>query len=197
MTGLPSALEAARQVMQGYERPWAVAGGWALELALGPLSRSHADLDLAILRDDQQVLRARLSAWGWSCVEAGQRRPWRSAEWLASPIHELHAAPPLRGRPGFEFLLNEREGADWVFRREARVRMPLAQATQESPSRLPVLAPEIVLLYKAKTPRPQDQSDFRATAPLLAPLAQRWLAAALSLCHPGHPWERELAMREA
>lgn len=197
MTRLPAALEVVRDVMSGFSPPWAIAGGWALELTLGPLRRAHADLDLAAFREDQYVLRAHLAEWHWTYVDAGQHRPWMLGQWLAHPVHELHAAPHVARRPALEVLLNEREGTDWVFRRDSRVRLPLIRAIQSSPIGLPVLAPEIVLLYKARAPRRADEADFTATATRLPASAQAWLAAALSLVHSGHPWARELAVQEA
>jgi hypothetical protein len=44
------------------------------------------------------------------------------------------------------------------------------------------------LLLKAKQPRPKDEADFAAFLPRLDEPARRWLADALSLLHPGHPW---------
>ena len=57
----------------------------------------------------------------------------------------------------------------------------------------PVLAPEIVLLYKAKRSRAIDEADFAACAPALQPDARAWLAGALAICAPEHPWRAELA----
>ncbi len=54
--------------------------------------------------------------------------------------------------------------------------------------RRPVLAPEIVLLYKAKSPAAKDEADFRASYPALDEPRRRWLLAALELCHPANPW---------
>ena len=41
-------IEAARTVLEANDIPWAVAGGWAIDLVLGHETREHADLDLAI-----------------------------------------------------------------------------------------------------------------------------------------------------
>jgi hypothetical protein len=53
---------------------------------------------------------------------------------------------------------------------------------------LSVLAPEIVLLYKAKSPGPADEEDFGAALGLLDGEAREWLQASISRCHPGHRW---------
>jgi hypothetical protein len=57
-----------------------------------------------------------------------------------------------------------------------------------SPDGVPYLAPEIVLLFKAKHPRAKDQSDFAGVLPVLGPIRRAWLAAALRRTHPGHRW---------
>jgi hypothetical protein len=54
--------------------------------------------------------------------------------------------------------------------------------------RLPVLAPEIVLLFKAKQRRPRDEADLANTLPILDGARRRWLSDAIRLVHPGHPW---------
>ncbi len=34
---------------------WCLAGGWALDLHLGKKSRQHSDIDVIILRDEQEA----------------------------------------------------------------------------------------------------------------------------------------------
>jgi hypothetical protein len=55
------------------------------------------------------------------------------------------------------------------------------------------LAPEIVLLFKSKAPRPVDEHDFRVAQPLLDSEARAWLSAVLERTAPGHPWATVLA----
>jgi hypothetical protein len=173
--------------------PWAAAGGWAIDLALGRETRSHADVDVALLRDDQAALRAALPSWEFRVVVDGVLEPWPRAAWLVAPVHEVHARPAARAEHGIEFLLNERDGADWVYRRDPAVRRPLARVFRAGPSGVRVLAPEVVLLYKSKGPRAADEHDFRAALPLLDAEARRWLAAALRRAEPEHPWATVLA----
>ncbi len=178
----------------GSFRPWAVAGGWALDLALGRVTRPHADVDVAVLRDDQAALRAALPGWRFRIVSGGVLVPWEPRARLELPVHEVHAQPceGVAGRP-LELLLNEREGADWVYRRDPAVRLPLVRALREVQGGVRVLAPEVVLLYKSKAPRPVDEADFRSARPLLDAEARTWLRAALLRGAPGHPWVTALA----
>ncbi|HET7460147.1 MAG TPA: hypothetical protein VFJ82_02820 [Longimicrobium sp.] len=191
---LPPPLRAVAGTLRDLRAPWAIAGGWAIDLALGRVTRPHADVDVAVFRDAQEALRAALPAWEFAVVEGGAPRPWEPGAWLAPPVHEVHARPPA-GVPGpaLEFLLNERDGADWVYRRDPAVRLPLAQAVRESGLGVWVLAPEIVLLYKSKAPRPADEHDFQVARPLLDVEARAWLRAALRRAAPDHPWADALA----
>ena len=120
--------------------------------------------------------------------------PWVSGERLELPVHEVHARPPA-GEPyrPLEFLLNERVGEDWVYRRDPGVRRPLGLAVRDAAGGLRALAPEIVLLYKSKAPRPADEADFRVAAPRLGVEARAWLGAALRRTSPDHPWAASLA----
>jgi hypothetical protein len=49
------------------------------------------------------------------------------------------------------------------------------------------LAPEIVLLYKAKDGSEKARSDFADVVPLLAADARAWLRDAVELAHPESP----------
>ena len=107
---------------------------------------------------------------------------------LELPLHEIHATSPIGT---IEFLLNERRDDRWVYRRDARIERPLSRAIVRSSSG-PMLAPEIVLLYKSKEPRATDDADLANTIPQLPGEARAWLAAALELSAPGHPWIQRL-----
>jgi hypothetical protein len=61
----------------------------------------------------------------------------------------------------------------------------------ESPRGLPVLAPEVVLLYKSNSPEEYGE-DFRNAAPALSVEARAWLRGALEKVSPGHRWAGEL-----
>lgn len=182
----------AASPLADYARPWGFAGGWAVDLWLGRQTREHQDPDLAILRADQDALRGHLAGWTFRKVIPGEHRlePWPEGEHLELPVHEIHAAGPDESR--LEFLLNEAVADGWRFRRNLDVALPLAKAFVRSPSGIPVLAPEIVLLYKAKNPRPKDEHDFAALQPRLDEDARRWLLEALDRCHPGHAWRDRL-----
>lgn len=149
----------------------------------------HVDVDVAVFRDDQRVFYDNLSGWDLRWAHAGRLERWRG-ERLETPVHGIWAR--RRGALwSFELLLEEKAGADWVYRRDSRVRRPLAEVGLVAAG-LPVLVPEIVLLYKAKNARARDEADFRAALPAMSRDARTWLAGAMSTAHPGHPWLKAL-----
>lgn len=179
--------------LERLEAPWWIAGGWALDLFLGRETRAHEDVDVVLLRRDQAALLRHFAGWDLQVAVPGEGlRPWDGSA-LELPLHELWA----RRAPGkdwlCELLLAEADGETWVYRRDARVRLPLAQAGGVAGG-LPLLAPEIVLLYKSKGPAGKDEADFAAVEPELSAGARRWLGEAIALVHPGHPWLGRLAV---
>ena len=193
---LPPEIRAVAAVLRDLHAPWAVAGGWALDLALGRVTRAHADVDVAMFREDQDAVRAALPAWDFAVAVGGRLVPWQRGARLELPVHEVHVRAPA-GAPPFalELLLNEREGTDWVYRRDPAVHLPLARALRPGPGGVRVLAPEVVLLYKSRVPRPADEADFLAARPLLDADGGAWLRDALLRARPDHPWAAALAPR--
>ncbi len=182
----PTDPAAVAALMAGFPVPWAIAGGWAIDLFLGRETRPHADVDVALFRADQAAPRAHLPGWSFRKVSGGAFAEWEDGEWLSAPLHEIHARSP--SGETLEFLLNERDGGDWVFRRDARVRCRADRVIVMSEMGIPHLCPAVVLLYKAKAPRPADEQDFEAVRAALSAAQREWLRAALATVHPDHPW---------
>lgn len=179
--------------------PWWIAGGWALDLFLGVATRAHEDIDVQFLRRDQQAVRALFV--GWDVQEAGHPTAWPFREWkLGAPltpgIHDIWCRPGATDAWALQLMVADQVDDQWVFRRDARIRRPLATLGQQTQDGLPYLAPEIQLLYKAKSPRPKDEADFATTLPSLDQQRCQWLAQALALVHPDHPWLARLAEHE-
>jgi len=173
-------LTAARELLTAHDIPWAVAGGWALDLFLGRETREHADVDLAIWRVDQRKLQeAAKPDWELQIAADGELRPWRAGDWLSLPTHEVHAHRVRHTGTSLELLLNERDETAWIYRRDPDVRRELNRAilVRDATS---FLAPEIVLLYKSKAPRLTDEADFRVTLPALTAEQREWLRLAIS-----------------
>jgi hypothetical protein len=66
-----------------------------------------------------------------------------------------------------------------------------------SASGIPIVAPEIQLLYKAKHHLDKDEHDFRLTVARLSGEQCSWLRDALTIVHPDDPWLEQLDGRES
>ena len=172
---------------RGFDRPWWVAGGWAIDLFVGQVTRPHADLEVGVWRDDQLALRALWPDRNWQRAVDGEWLPW-AGEPVELPVFQLRARRPGAGAD-VEFFLNDR-AADGTFvcRRDDRVRVEPDRLVVPSPLGIPALAPEVQLLYKAKYVRPKDEQDLATAAPAMSADRRRWLADALAVVHPGHAW---------
>ena len=74
--------------------------------------------------------------------------------------------------------------------------VPLAALVVTAPRLgVPVPAPEVRLLYKAKYHRPKDERDFAGALPLLALARRAWPARTLGEYQPGDPWIASLRGR--
>lgn len=179
-----------------------MAGGWAVDLFLGRVTRAHGDVDVAVYRRDQAALHAFLREAGWEAakVVAGRLEPWPAGERLELPVHEIHATRGgsaggagggAAGAQRLEFLLNEGDAAVWRFRKAPAV-VARARALVElrTGGGVPFLAPEVVLLYKATSAarRAADDLDFATLLPALGAERRGWLGGAIAALDPGHPW---------
>ena len=187
------------ELMRGYDQPWGVAGGWAVDLFLGRVTREHGDIEIAVLRRGQRELRAHLRGWEFEVVSHAthRREPWREGAWIFPPDHEIHARRVGGDLHELEILMNEASADVWRFRRNPKVTRPLAAVFPRSEAGIPFLAPEIVLLYKAKRPNENDERDFTNACERLGGESRQWLRKALEVCHPRHLWIARLASRPA
>ena len=178
----------AAALLEGYERPWWIAGGWAIEAYTG-VARHHGDVDPSIPRSDVGALCAhlagRLDVWE---ADSGTLRPLIDGDSSVSDECENLWLRPSGAEPWeYDVILMHTTPRTWTFKRDARISRPLADILWERDG-IRYLAPEVQLLHKARGLRPQDQADFDACAPLLDAAARSWLQAALELAHPGHHW---------
>ena len=182
--------EVAQRLAQ-VEVPWYVAGGWALDLHRGHVSRGHADLEIAVPAAGFPVIRDAFRDLEFLAVGDGQAWP------LDSPAYEVTHQTWGRDRKSGIWRLDvfrEPHEADlWICRRDPRIRRPYHEIIHWTTDGVPYLSPEIVLLFKAKHNRPKDDADFTASLPLLTPQQCGWLVSALRAVHPDHVWLESVA----
>ena len=182
------------QLMEGFDSPWGICGGWAIDLFLNRVTRSHSDVEIAVLRKDQIALRSYLGQPGWTFEKVSSESglvPWAEDEFLELPVHEIWCRNPNSNPKVLEVLLNEFDGESFLFRRDASITLGFDSAFIQSDLGLPVLAPHIVLLYKSKGVRKRDTADFRNARPSLDSVSRSWLKAAIAKTSPRHRWLKE------
>ena len=166
--------------------PWAVAAGWAIELHVGGDPRTHEDLEIAIDRSSFPAVQAALPELEWFGVGDGRVTPYADA---ADDLHQTWGLDRRENRWRLDVFREPWDGDTWVCRRDESLRRPVADAIEHTPDGIPYLAPELVLLFKAKhAAREKDHADLARALPLLELRRRRWLADALRRVHPGHDW---------
>ena len=177
------------QILASFNRPWWIAGGWAVDMFLGRETRRHDDLDVAVLRDDQLALYQYLRDWELRYATPDHALNDWDGQRLDPPIHGIWARRSREATALWtcEFLLNEHRGESWIFRRNDAISRPLDEVGAESGG-IPYLRPEIVLLYKSSESSPKNDSDFKLTRKQLDQDQVHWLRNALETCNAMHPW---------
>lgn len=186
----PLTLPEIRALMDGTEIRWWVAGGLAIDAVTGT-SREHGDVDIAIDAADLEALRALVPDWQLWHAHAGTLEPLFPGDSLREGREGLWARRDATLPWIMDLLLSPTDGTDWVFKRDHAIRMPLAEAVVRIDG-TPYLAPQCVLLYKARHLRDKDKRDFEVALPHLDSPARAWLAAALDRHLPGHEWRQRL-----
>jgi hypothetical protein len=166
---------------------WWLSGGEALDVFLQRSSRAHDDIDVSVRRSDwptlRRFLRHRLDvkiAHNGVLSDVSDRP-------LDDEVHGFWARDVAGGPWRLQINLELVDDADWVYRRDLRIRRPLREVVWWRGT-LPYVNPAVQLLWKAKDPRPKDEQDLAAVIPLLSDDERQWLAEVISLTCPASPW---------
>ncbi|MFI0218257.1 nucleotidyltransferase domain-containing protein [Streptomyces lydicus] len=179
------------ELLTGADFPWWIAGGYAIELAVGEAYREHSDLDVLVLHRDQARVSRHFDGWDLYLADppgTGRLRAWPRGERLPSRVHDVWCRRAPSEPWSVQLMFDEADGDEWVSRRDSRVRCPLAQLGRVASTGIPYLSPEVQLFYKAKNVREKDQLDFERVLPHLDAGQRAWLAGVLELTLPGHAW---------
>jgi len=185
----PLSLDDVKQRFGALSAPWWVAGGRGLDMFLGHETRQHVDIDIAVLRRDQLAFREALANWDVQIAHRGELMPWKRGQMIADPAHHaIWARETANGPWRLELMLEESEGTRWAYRRDPRIGLNVADLGRRDPHGVQFIRPEVTLLYKAKSPRPVDETDFLWALPRLDVAQKGWLIGALYTVDPTHRW---------
>jgi hypothetical protein len=186
--------EQVASLLAGVEAPWYVAGGWAIDLFVGGQRREHEDLEIAVPTNRfDEVLPALDGLEVFVITGPSEAIRIELARDRLEETHQTWVREPSNGRWRLDVFREPSDGDTWICRRDASIRMGYERVIEWTDDGIPYGRPEIILLYKAKhADRERDQGDFGAVLQLLEPARRRWLAEALEVVHPGHPWLAEL-----
>jgi hypothetical protein len=189
----PLGLEQVKQLFARVSAPWWIAGGRALDMFLGHETRAHVDIDIAVLRRDQQQFRDALAKWDVQVAHDGAFIPWRRGETITKPEHhEIWARETAAGPWRLELLFEESEGKRWAYRRDPSIGLNVADLGRRDAYGIQFIRPEVTLLYKSNARRPVDETDFLYALPRLDVAQKGWLSGALYKTNPKHRWLERL-----
>ncbi|MEY2473428.1 MAG: 2-amino-4-hydroxy-6-hydroxymethyldihydropteridine diphosphokinase [Actinomycetota bacterium] len=172
--------------MDGWRGPWAVAGGWAIELFVGRPVREHHDMDVAVARADADRLHEQLAGWELYFPSPTAFVRWPGGSPLPDDEHQLWCKRD--GVWTHEILFEDIRDGVLHYRRDPSITIPVDEAFLRTGDGIPYIAAHLQLLYKAKARTQRDQIDVAAAAPLMSPTQREFLAAYLRRRDPSHPW---------
>jgi hypothetical protein len=188
----PWSPEQAAERLEGCGAAWCVVGGWAIDLALGRVTREHEDLEIGVPQAAFPRVLRHLQQQGYVLHEAadGETRRLGPGEPPRPPSHQAWVEETPERVWRLDVMLEPTEPPTWLSWRHADTRAPFDFMVAAGP--IPHLKPHGVLLYKAKWMRPKDEADLANALPMLSADERAWLIEALQLAHPGHAWIQRL-----
>jgi hypothetical protein len=183
-----------REFFDGFDRPWWVVGGWAIEAFTFEhgtgAPREHEDVDVSILGCDVPALRAHVGeSWQLWNIADGAIRPltdhWPDVQHPESQIWgRRDAASPW----AFDMPLTPDRDGLWTNKKLSGHVAPIEEVTWVAGDGIRYLNPEIVLMFKARLGRLKDDRDLDRCLPLLTGPARSWLAESVARLFPDHVW---------
>lgn len=172
--------------------PWAVVGGWAIDLFLGRETRRHIDIEIEIPRSSFDAVRMQLAGYRLHSVGDGELRPLTTAAPMPEDRHQCWVLDEAAGKWRLDVMCVPGDAQVWRYRRHEEIDAPRERMVRRSDRGVPFLVPEGVLLYKAKYFQEKDEADFTNALPEMTREARVWLRDALQRVHPDHSWLERL-----
>ena len=177
------------ELLDGFDRPWWVIGGWAVDAATG-VPREHEDVDVSMLARDVPALHDHLKHdWHLWNNNEGTLHPLSDEHPEARvPVNQLWLRRNATSPWVMDVILIEDQDGLWVSRRDPTHVAPVEEVTWVHSDGIRYQRPEIVLLHKAHSARPKDERDLRTAWPVLDHAARSWLVEQVGRLYPEHRW---------
>ncbi|WP_062518390.1 hypothetical protein [Demequina gelatinilytica] len=179
--------EAVAGLLGPADARWWLSGGAALDRWLGTPIRPRENIDVSTLPSDlDAVLQALPAGWSAWVPDGDGLVPYAELAEDAAPqpvlVHDDDAG-------SWVLRINVEDGAPraWVYRRDARLQLPWDRAVLDLDG-IPTGAPEVQLVWKCFSPRPEDDADKDAVLPHLSEEARAWWERTLLTVHPHSSW---------
>jgi hypothetical protein len=183
-----------RDFFAGFERPWWVIGGWAIEaftIEQGTAApREHEDIDVSILVCDVPALRLHVGeSWQLWNIANGALRPLTD-HWpdLQHPESQVWGRRDATSPWAFDMPVTPDRDGLWTNKRLPDQVAAVGDVTWVAKDGIRYLDPEIVLLYKSRFGRVKDTRDLDRAWPLMEEKARSWLLEKVAQLHPDHAW---------
>jgi hypothetical protein len=178
--------------MDGFDRPWWIIGGWAIEAFTG-VPRQHDDLDISILSSDAEAFRRflgdRFTPWN---MDQSWLRPFDDRFREVSPNSSLWIRKNARAPWVLDVPFTKDTDGLWTNKRWPDQVAPLDEVTWTAADGLLYLRPEHVLMMKSRLARDKDRIDAEVALPLLDVAQRHWLRDTIKHLDPEHPWLEQL-----
>jgi hypothetical protein len=175
-----------QEILKELKAPWFIAGGWAIDLALGRKTRDHKDIDICVFYKDAEHIFNYFCDWDKQLVIPNSSDRILIDDWklLSPPNHELHI---YKDNFELELLFNKLADDKVLFRRDESIKISLSEfyGTRFG---IPYVNSKWILLYKAKYIKPLDDEDFKNILPLLSTVEKDWLKSKLMILKSNCDW---------
>ena len=117
-------------VLAGTEAPWAVAGGWAIDLHLGRQTREHGDIEVAIPNGLFADFRRELTHFDlYEASDGGVRRLGPDE---LPQAHQVWTLDRSVRRWRMDTFLEPGDTQTWISHRDERIHLPLAEVVRRN-----------------------------------------------------------------
>ncbi|MHA7966703.1 nucleotidyltransferase domain-containing protein [Paenibacillus sp. CAU 1782] len=185
-------LDKVELLMKSFNRPWFIAGGWTIDLAIGEVTRTHKDMDICIFRSDIEYVISYFHDWEIQVAIPGESRlePFQSISDLDLPRYCLHL---FKDEDFIEILATELIEDEVIFRKNRNIKMHINNFIKGSLER-PFVNPAWQLLFKSLGTRTEDEHDFKIYLERMKDKqSKQWLLESMIKTNGNKDWIKDLA----